>query len=104
MPKEAKVSVFPDFMMKSDKPSYPSEKVLGKLYRECRAFKDSIARDVPLHKPHIVPDLLVPNFQKYQEEAKSIYEEYSNQVLRFISNSHILVVSQSPSLQPFQNC
>ena len=104
MPKEAKVSVFPDFMMKSDKPSYPSEKVLGKLYRECRAFKDSIARDVPLNKPHIVPDLLVPNFQKYQEEAKSIYEEYSNQVLRFISNSHILEVSQSPSLQPFQKC
>ena len=104
MPKEAKVSVFPDFMMKSDKPSYPSEKVLGKLFRECRAFKDSIARDVPLNKPHIVPDLLVPNFQKYQEEAKSIYEEYSNQVLRFISNSHILVVSQSPSLRPFQNC
>ena len=80
MPKEAKVQVFPDFMMKSDKPSYPSEKVLGKLYRECRAFKDSIARDVPLKKPHIVPGLLVPNFQKYQEEAKEIYEEYSNQV------------------------
>ena len=80
MPKEAKVSVFPDFMMKSDKPSYPSDKVLGKLYRECRAFKDSIAREVPLKKPHIAPILLVPNFQKYQEEAKELYEEYSSQL------------------------
>lgn len=80
MPKEAKVSVFPDFMMKSDKPSYPSDKVLGKLYRECRAFKDSIAREVPLKKPHIAPILLVPNFQKYQEEAKELYEEYSGQL------------------------
>lgn len=80
MPKEAKVAVFPDFMMKSDKPSYRSEKVLGKLYRECRSFKDSIARDVPLKKPHIEPGLLVPNFQKYQEEAKEVYEEYSSQV------------------------
>lgn len=80
MPKDAKVAVFPDFMMKSDKPSYPSDKVLGKLYRECRAFKDSIARNVPLKKPHIDPGLLVPNFQKYQEEAKETYEEYANQV------------------------
>lgn len=80
MPKEAKVAVFPDFMMKSDKPSYPSEKVLGKLFRECRAFKDSIARDVPLNKPHIAPELLVPNFQKYQDDAKEVYEEYSSQV------------------------
>lgn len=80
MPKEAKVSVFPDFMMKTDKPSYPSDKVLGKLYRECRAFKDSIAQEVPLKKPHIAPELLVPNFQKYQEEAKELYEEYSSQL------------------------
>jgi len=80
MPKEAKVAVFPDFMMKSDKPSYPSEKVLGKLYRECRSFKDSIARDIPLQKPHITPGLLVPNFQKYTEEAREVYEEYASQV------------------------
>lgn len=85
MPKEAKVSVFPDFMMKSDKPSYPSDKVLGKLYRECRAFKDSIAREVPLKKPHIVPYLLVPYFQKYQEEAKELYEEYSSQLLTLMN-------------------
>lgn len=85
LPKEAKVSVFPDFMMKSDKPSYPSDKVLGKLYRECRAFKDSIARDVPLKKPHIVPYLLVPNFQKYQEEAKELYEEYSSQLITLMN-------------------
>ena len=85
LPKEAKVSVFPDFMMKSDKPSYPSDKVLGKLFRECRAFKDSIAREVPLRKPHIVPSLLVPNFQKYQEEAKELYEEYSSQLLTLMN-------------------
>lgn len=85
LPKEAKVSVFPDFMMKSDKPSYPSDKVLGKLYRECRAFKDSIAREVPLKKPHIIPYLLVPNFQKYQEEAKELYDEYSSQLLTLMN-------------------
>lgn len=80
MPKEAKVLVFPDFMMKPDKPSYPSDKVLGKLYRECRAFKDSLARDVPRKKHHIDPALLVPHFQNYQEEAKELYEEYSSQL------------------------
>ena len=34
-----KIEMFPDFMMKSDKPSYPSEKVIGKLFRRCRKFK-----------------------------------------------------------------
>lgn len=29
---------YPDFMMKSHKPSYPSEKVLGKMYRECNKY------------------------------------------------------------------
>lgn len=80
MPKEAKVLVFPDFMMKSDKPSYPSDKVLGKLYRECRAFKDSIGRAVPRKKPQIDSSLLVPHFRRYQDEAKELYEEYSNQL------------------------
>lgn len=80
MPKEAKVTVFPDFMMKPDKPSYASDKVLGKLHRECRAFKDNIARDIPQKKPHVDPDLLIPGFQQYQEEARATYEEYSNQV------------------------
>lgn len=29
---------YPDFMMKKDKPSYPSERVLGKIYRECSKY------------------------------------------------------------------
>ena len=82
MPKEAKVTVFPDFMMKPDKPSYTSDKVLGKLYRECRAFKDNVAQkdNVPQKKPLVDPDLLIRGFQQYQEEARETYEEYSNQV------------------------
>ncbi|XP_044182237.1 uncharacterized protein LOC114966062 isoform X2 [Acropora millepora] len=85
MPKQAKVTVFPDFMMKSDKPSYSSDKVLGKLYRECRAFKDNIARDIPQEKPYVDPGLLVPGFQQYQEEARETYEEYSNQLQALIN-------------------
>ena len=80
MPKEAKVTVFPDFMMKSDKPSYTSDKVLGKLYRECRAFKNSIARDIRVKKSQVESGFLVPGFQQYQEEAREKYEDYSNQV------------------------
>lgn len=26
---------YPDFMRKMDKPSYPSERILGKMFREC---------------------------------------------------------------------
>ena len=80
MPKEAKVTVFPDFMMKPDKPSYTSDKVLGKLHRECRAFTNSIARDIRIKKSHVESGFLVPGFQQYQEEAREKYEDYSNQV------------------------
>lgn len=44
--KEVKVLKFFDFMMKFDKFSYFLDKVLGKLYWECRVFKDSIGREV----------------------------------------------------------
>ncbi|XP_015753708.1 PREDICTED: RNA-dependent RNA polymerase 1-like [Acropora digitifera] len=80
MPREAKVTVFPDFMMKSDKPSYSSNKVLGKLYRECRSFKNSIARDILQEKPYVDPGFLIPGYQQYQEEARESYEDFSNQL------------------------
>ena len=77
MPMEAKVVLFPDFMMKSDKPSYPSDKVLGKLFRECRTFKNNLIHEGPRKKLHVAPSLLVPNFHSYLEEAKELYKDYS---------------------------
>lgn len=35
---------YPDFMRKTDKPSYPSNRILGKIFRECQkyvSFSDS---------------------------------------------------------------
>lgn len=29
---------YPDFMMKQDKPSYPSEKILGQMFRLCTKY------------------------------------------------------------------
>ena len=80
MPKEARVTTFPDFMMKSDKPSYPSLKVLGKLYRECRAFKDTISEEVPLQSAQVDPTLLVAEFKRYLEEAEELYDDYKDQL------------------------
>lgn len=37
---------YPDFMMKSDKPSYPSNQVLGLMYRECKKYLNACSVDL----------------------------------------------------------
>ena len=80
MPAGARVEEYPDFMMKTDKPNYPSQKVLGKLYRECRSFKETIEGGPRTHVPCLDHSLLVPGFQQYVEAAREIYEEYTEQL------------------------
>ena len=79
MPKDARVAAFPDYMMKPDKPSYVSGKVLGKLYRGCRAFKDTIS-EVPTKSAKVDSTLLVPGFESYLVDAGNLYEEYKDQL------------------------
>ena len=85
LPREARVEKYPDFMMKSDKPSYLSSRVLGKLYRECRSFKETIEGGLPSQCNCLDNSLLVPGFQNYVETAREMYENYTDQ-LRTIIN------------------
>ena len=74
MPK-TKLKSYPDFMMKSDKPSYPSENVLGKLYRRCQKFKDTTSEKYS-QKKRIDKSLLLPGNDKYIFQAREVYQRY----------------------------
>lgn len=74
MPK-TNLKSYPDFMMKSDKPSYPSENVLGKLYRRCRKFKDTTSENYS-QKKRIDKSLLLPGNDKYLPKAREVYQRY----------------------------
>ena len=69
----------PDFMMKTDKPSYPSEKILGKLYRRCKKFQDTASEK---HSPRMRVDksFLLQGHDRYVEEARKMYQEYQDKM------------------------
>ena len=69
----------PDFMMKSDKPSYPSEKVLGKLYRRCRKFQDT-ASEKYSQKMRVDNSFRLRGHDKYVEQARELYQQYRDKM------------------------
>ena len=83
MPSDLFIRDYPDFMMKSDKPVYQSERVLGDLYRKCRSFKENITEPTSrgIHrKLHVDEVLLVHGHEVYLERARETYSEYREQL------------------------
>lgn len=84
MPKMPPLKKYPDFMMKSDRPSYPSDKLLGKLYRRCRKFKDT-ASERHSQKMRVDKSFLLPGHDKYIEEARELYQRYRDRMEALMS-------------------
>ena len=79
MPKMKPLKNYPDFMMKSDKASYPSDKLLGKLYRRCRKFKDT-ASEKHEQKMRVDSSFLLSGHGEYIDEAREVYEQYRTEM------------------------
>ena len=79
-----KIKACPDFMMKRDKPSYPSDKVLGKLYRRCRKFQDAASEKFN-QKMRIDKFLLLQGYDRYIEEARESYQQYRDKMQALMS-------------------
>ena len=84
MPSIGKTKACPDFMMKRDKPSYPSDKVLGKLYRRCRKFQDAASEKFN-QKVRIDKFLLLQGYDRYIEEARESYQQYRDKIQSLMS-------------------
>merc|ERR1719317_793862 len=82
VPKEAldkvKDSGYPDFMQKKTAESYPSSKILGKLFQASKSYlfafdiSEEEFRKIPLDQ-----SLLVPGYKKFVETAEQIYIDYA---------------------------
>ncbi|KAG9142261.1 hypothetical protein Leryth_007687 [Lithospermum erythrorhizon] len=79
IPPDLRVKVYPDFMEKSDKTTYESQSVIGKLFREVKkispvesieAFTREVARKSYDH------DMEVEGFEQYIDEAFEFKMEY----------------------------
>ena len=79
MPKMRPLKKYPDFMMKSDKASYPSDKLLGKLYRRCRKFKD-LASEKHSQKMRVDSSFLLSGHDEYIDKAREVYKQYRTEM------------------------
>ncbi|CAH1261858.1 Hypp2472 [Branchiostoma lanceolatum] len=62
---------YPDFMMKSDKPQYRSEKIIGKLFRQCQALDKAqfFSPDPVVEDDGVDQDLIREGFESYTDHA-----------------------------------
>jgi len=70
---------YPDFMEKSEKKSYASEKLLGKLFRridEIVINGDQVQVEDYLETPSPDPTMLYPGWKPFLEDALEIYRHY----------------------------
>ncbi|CAG8460481.1 5250_t:CDS:2, partial [Racocetra persica] len=84
-PNELRVKRFPDFMEKPDKPSYPSPKVLGRLYRSIEVSDFSPYTEIVFDDR-----LLVPGIEAYLEDARECKRDYDSEVRGLMNQYGIL--------------
>ncbi|CAG8567169.1 13561_t:CDS:2 [Dentiscutata erythropus] len=84
-PNELKVKSFPDFMEKPDKPSYPSQKVLGRLYRSIE-----VADFSPYTEIVFDDRLLVPGYEAFVEDARACKRDYDSEVRGLMNQYGVL--------------
>ncbi|RLN56712.1 hypothetical protein BBJ28_00013763 [Nothophytophthora sp. Chile5] len=68
--------VYPDFMQNKEKPSYPSSKVLGKMYRRCKAIMDTTMAKGVSRMPARDDHFLVSGYTDYIVQADVLYRQY----------------------------
>lgn len=80
IPRNLRVKEYPDFMEKADKPTYESQSVIGKLFREVKDIAPhncnirSFTRDVA--RQSYDPDMEVVGFEDYVSDAFYYKSEY----------------------------
>jgi ERCC4-related helicase len=67
---------YPDFMQNKDKPSYPSRKILGKMFRRCKAIIDTTMVKGASQMPVRDDKFLTLGYTDYVDEAKMLYRQY----------------------------
>ncbi|KAJ3169445.1 hypothetical protein HK101_011452 [Irineochytrium annulatum] len=74
---------YPDFMDKPDKPSYPSRKAAGLIYRSINVNLDINCDFEP------EPKLLIPGWQEYEESARLNREQYNIDLIKVMNQFNV---------------
>ncbi|XP_056022215.1 uncharacterized protein LOC125649621 [Ostrea edulis] len=89
MNKDLKVDNYPDFMQKTDKPQYMSKKVLGKLFRQCRALEQAQTRKMDkqniIRNLRIDEDFILIGWEKYEEDAVITRNSYNDKLKQLLT-------------------
>nr|ABL68088.1 putative RNA-directed RNA polymerase 1 [Nicotiana attenuata] len=84
IPSQLRPTDYPDFMEKPDKPTYHSEKVIGKLFRKVKdktPQATSIATfTMDVARKSYAGDMIVNGFEDYTDEAFYYKSEYDNKL------------------------
>ncbi|CAH0482408.1 unnamed protein product [Peronospora belbahrii] len=67
---------YPDFMQNKEKPSYPSKKILGKMYRRCKAIFDTTTTKGPSQMPFRDDHFLTTGYTDHVSQAEILYRQY----------------------------
>ena len=79
LPYSLRISTWPDFMEKKNKPFYESSGVIGLLWRDCKLENFEFNISHVLNK-----DRLYPGYQKFSTFAKWLYENYANKMKKLM--------------------
>ncbi|KAJ8315323.1 hypothetical protein KUTeg_007473, partial [Tegillarca granosa] len=82
--KDLTVEKYPDFMMKKDKPVYTSEKILGKLFRQCEFISKIINRsshiDLIIENAIAKPEFLRHGYKIFSKDAQMVLNVYTKKI------------------------
>src|SRR6218665_1924242 len=79
LPADLRPASYPDYMMKTDKPSYISDTVIGKCFHQCRAIE--LSNEFRKLEP-IPPDsdLILPGHETYLDSSKAMKAFYDRKI------------------------
>lgn len=96
MPYYLRIKEFPDFMEKDESVTYQSDKIIGELYRSVTKFvKEEVGQhrhadhaEIPVD-PAYDPDLQVPGYEQYLEDAWAIKVSYDQNLRGLMSHFNV---------------
>ena len=74
---------YPDFMQKTAR-SYRSDKVIGRMYRECKRIYEC-EKKFNENKIELNQSFLIGGYEAYVKEAEQLYAQYRNELERVMT-------------------
>lgn len=101
---------YPDFMMKRDKQIYPSTKIIGQLYRQCRSLSRMQKQSGLKQESDVDKDLILPDINaKTLDDAKHQRDQYTSKIVEVlemygISNEYEAITGLVLSVKSVKGC